>query len=87
MQGQAFVLVPEDWLHSIEGKLDQLLQDQSGRQEEPGPTMDAAEAAAYLRVDRNTLYRWARSNTVPHVRVGSKLYFYKRELDDWMKER
>ena len=80
------VVVPVDWLRRIEEKIDALSADQPVP-EEPGTTMDTKEAAAYLQVDPNTIYRWAREDKIPHVRVGKKLFFYKGELDSWMKER
>ena len=86
MQGKSFVLVPEDWLNEISGKLDRLLEAEPVGSE-PDQTMTAAEAAAYLQMDKNTVYRWARADKIPHVRVGSKLFFYKTELDDWMRRR
>ena len=84
MQEQSFVLVPRDWLNEISEKLDTIIE--RGRADpEPGPTMTAAEAAVYLQVDRNTLYRWTRQNKIPHLKVGRKIYYYKGELDSWMR--
>lgn len=67
-------------------RIENLLALASLEPREGHPTMDASEAAAYLRMDRNTVYRWAREGRIPHVKVGSRYYFYKTELDDWMRE-
>lgn len=80
------VVVPVAWLQEIEKKLDQLLETKRPDPEETGPTLTAAEAAVYMNIDRNTLYRWTRENRVPHIKVGNKLFFYKEELDAWMRE-
>ena len=80
------VVVPVAWLQEIEKKLDQLLETKRPDPEETGPTLTAAEAAVYMNIDRNTLYRWTRENRVPHRKVGGKLFFYKGEIDEWMKE-
>lgn len=85
-QAERLVLVPVSWLNDIERKLDQLLEAKQSDPEDPGPTMTATEAAVYLRMDRNTLYRWTREGKVPHIKVGNKLFFYKEELDAWMRE-
>lgn len=87
MQGQSFVLVPEDWLNEISEKLDRLLDMNASVPEASGATFTTEEAAVYLNVDRNTLYRWAREGTVPHRKAGSRLFFSKGELDEWTKER
>lgn len=81
-----FTLVPVSWLKDIEKKLDQLLEAKRPDPEETGPTLTAAEAAVYMNIDRNTLYRWTRENRVPHRKVGGKLFFYKGEIDAWMME-
>ena len=81
-----FTLVPVSWLKDIEKKLDQLLETKRPDPEETGPTLTAAEAAVYMNIDRNTLYRWTRENRVPHRKVGGKLFFYKGEIDAWMME-
>ena len=86
MQGQEYVMVPVDWLRRIEQKIDDLTVSRPVP-EDPGPTMTAEEAAAYLQVDRNTLYRWRREGKIPHIKVGNKIFFYRGELDAWMKER
>lgn len=75
--------VPAAWLQRIEEKLDALI----GEPQEFGQTLDVKEAAAFLQIDINTVYRWTRSGKLPHVKVGRRYYYYKSELDDWMRGR
>lgn len=79
------VKVSVEWMQRIEEKLDEALAMGKGP-EDFGQTMDVQEAAAYLQVDVNTIYRWARSGKLPHNKVGRRYFFYKTELKDWMRE-
>lgn len=49
------------------------------------PWMNSAEAADYLRVS----VRWLRQNLhqMPHSKVEGRLFFSRRELDRWLRER
>lgn len=92
MERTTMVMVPEAWIKAAISKLDRILENQEAMmaaesREPTGTTLTAEEAAAYLQVDRNTIYRWTRQNRIPHRKVGSKLLYYKGELDAWMKER
>ena len=47
----------------------------------------ADEAAAYLRVCRDTVYRLARAGQIPAVRVGGQWRFHKRDLYVWLRAK
>jgi hypothetical protein len=46
------------------------------------PWMNTAEAAEYMRVS----VRWLRQHLqqVPHSKVEGRLFFSRKELDDWL---
>ncbi|HBT77000.1 MAG TPA: transcriptional regulator [Planctomycetaceae bacterium] len=44
------------------------------------------EAAAYLGVKRNTVYRWITDKNMPAHRVGRLWKFKRAEIDEWVKE-
>lgn len=44
------------------------------------------EAAAYLGVGRDTIYRWIKNNNLPTYKVGRLWKFKTEELDNWVKE-
>jgi len=47
--------------------------------------MNISEAAEYLNVATNTLYKWTSQGKVPHRKVGSKkLSFCREELDQFL---
>jgi excisionase family DNA binding protein len=48
--------------------------------------MTAPEAAAYLRLNRTTLYRFAAEGKIPYLKVGSHYRFRKEALDAWMAQ-
>lgn len=54
---------------------------------EPEPTSDvltADEAAAFLGVDRNTVYEYAARGVIPHQRLGKRLLLGRRALVSWL---
>lgn len=46
--------------------------------------MDVARAASYLSCSKGRLYELSRRCEVPHFKLGSRLLFSSRELDDWL---
>jgi len=42
------------------------------------------EAAAFLRLGRNTVYEWAASGKLPSVRLGSRIRFLPSALRRWL---
>jgi excisionase family DNA binding protein len=49
--------------------------------------MDIRQAAAYLGISADSLYRYASENTVPAFRLGNRWRFKKSRLDAWMDEQ
>ena len=48
--------------------------------------MDIKQAAAYLQVSCDTLYKYAAKGTVPALRLGNRWRFKKSKLDQWMDQ-
>lgn len=46
--------------------------------------MTVVEAAAFLRVNRNTVYEYANRGAIPHQRVGKRLLFSRSALVRWL---
>jgi excisionase family DNA binding protein len=53
----------------------------SGRDPE---VMDADEVAAFLGVDRKTVYDYAGRGEIPHRRLGKRLLFSRRAIVSWL---
>jgi len=49
------------------------------------PFLTVEEAAALLRVKRNTLYTWAYRRQIPSQKVGKALRFRREDLEAWLK--
>ena len=61
------------------GRIESLLAGQ-----QPAP-MTLAEAATYLHVSKQTLYRMTSQSQIPHYKPnGKRLYFTKLDLDQWL---
>ena len=41
----------------------------------------AAKAASYAGISRRTVYHLVETGRIPHVRMGTRLYFRRSELD------
>ena len=55
---------------------------------EPQPKSDvltADEAAAFLGVDRNTVYDYANRGVIPHQRLGKRILFRRGALVSWLE--
>lgn len=46
--------------------------------------LSVAEAAAYLGVNRDTLYKWIERKRMPAKKVGRLWKFKKVEIDEWV---
>ena len=51
---------------------------------EPRPVMDISEAATYLRISNDTLYKYANAGSIPAFKFGNRWRFQKDALDKWM---
>lgn len=49
-----------------------------------GDVLTADEAAAFLGVDRNTVYDYAGRGVIPHQRLGKRLIFGRSALVTWL---
>ena len=56
-------------------------------QAEAREVMDIRQAAAYLGISADSLYRYASEGTVPAFRLGNRWRFKRSLLDAWMVEQ
>jgi excisionase family DNA binding protein len=49
--------------------------------------MDIRQAAEYLGISTDTLYRYASEGFVPAFKLGNRWRFQRSRLHDWMDER
>ena len=49
--------------------------------------MDIRQAASYLGISGDTLYRYASEGFVPAFKLGNRWRFRKTLLDSWMDEK
>jgi excisionase family DNA binding protein len=54
---------------------------------EPREVMDVRQAAFYLGIATDTLYKYAQEGAVPAFRLGNRWKFKKSLLDEWMAEQ
>lgn len=49
-----------------------------------GELMDVQELAAFLKIDRQTLYNWLRQGRLPGIKVGRVWRFERSAIEDWL---
>ena len=49
--------------------------------------MDLRELAAYLRLDRQTLYNWLHQRKLSGIKVGGVWRFNRQAIDRWLTEQ
>lgn len=54
---------------------------------QPREVMDIRQAADYLGVSADSLYRYAAEGVIPGFRLGNRWRFKKSRLDQWMDEQ
>lgn len=50
-------------------------------------TMTVKETAAYLGVHSDTIYTMVREGELPHLRIRSKILFFKEAIDTWITDQ
>lgn len=83
---QTLLIVDPEQLSSIVSKSireyfnnQQITQDYSD-------LMTIAEAAKFLNCSVPTIYTKTSKRTIPHHKQGKRVYFSRRELEQWVKE-
>lgn len=54
------------------------------REVEPREVMDIRQAAAYLGISSDTLYKYASEAFVPAFKLGNRWRFRRSRLEEWM---
>jgi len=49
--------------------------------------MTVSETAAYLRMNRMTIYRLAQEGKIPAFKVGGSLRFDRQGIDEWIAQQ
>jgi excisionase family DNA binding protein len=59
--------------------------EQKPQVEESDKLLSVEEAAAFLSIEKQTLYIWNSQKKVPSMKVGRKLFFSQKELTEFIK--
>lgn len=60
------------------------VNEQAGQ--EASDIFNVAEAAAFLKLQITTLYEKTATRGIPHFKKGNRLYFYRSDLEEWLRE-
>lgn len=82
---KAFVAAVQNLLRAAETTPTAPVLDATpGDEKQPSEVMTADEVAAFLGVDRNTVYDFAGRGVIPHQRLGKRLLFRRGTLVAWL---
>jgi excisionase family DNA binding protein len=86
MENLTFEKLPQavSALHEKVSRIEQLLLDRHAPQQEE-EMFTVAQAAAFLNLSVGTVYLKVSNREIPVNKKGNRLYFYKSELEDWVK--
>lgn len=48
---------------------------------------DAADVAEFLKVDKETVYRWVKARDLPHIKLGRLTRFVPESVRTWATEQ
>lgn len=75
---------------ALEATIRQIVSDEIGRGSDGSErnglaeVMTADDVAAFLAVDRKTVYDYANRGRIPHRRLGKRLLFSRSVLVEWL---
>lgn len=81
------VIVPQAFIDAIADRVVEKLMEQLPGHPEQLPdntTFTPQEAAEYLGVEKEFVYRRTRSGEIPSFKLGSRTLIHKKELDEWI---
>lgn len=84
MTNQLIILTPEQLTELISQSLKNALAEQSLPSSHTTKPLNIEEAAAYLGIPKATLYQMTSTREIPHKKLGKRLVFLARELDEWV---
>lgn len=66
----------------------ELLERKTKPQTEPQTELpiEIKELSSLIKKSEPTIYGYVHRNEIPHSKKGNRLYFFKSEIVDWLKE-
>lgn len=46
--------------------------------------LDIDDLARYTNISKQTLYKYTANHSIPHSKLGKKLFFEKKAIDAWI---
>ena len=53
---------------------------------ETDPVFNVKDAAAYLKLSKASIYNLVSTRNIPSYKRGRKIYFFRSQLTNWVKE-
>ena len=65
--------------------LERLTRIENLLQQAQPPPLTVEEAAAFLHLSRQTIYRLTSKSLIPHYKRGKRCYFSRSDLSEWVQ--
>lgn len=79
----AYLLSSEQFLSKVKDMIREEIQSSSSGK--PDEFLTLAEAAAFLKKSRSTIYRLTSTRSIPFFKRNNSVYFDKAELTAWLR--
>ena len=66
-------------------RMERMLENITPNQEAEDKPMDLDECSRFIGLAKPTIYTKVNKKEIPHHKISKKLYFYKEELTEWIK--
>jgi len=50
-------------------------------------TLSVEDVAAYLGLHKDTVYILVKEKRIPHMKIGSRIFFLEEALEKWLMEQ
>lgn len=64
-----------------------LIQEANFRKENHEEVLTLTRICDLLELKRQTIYSYVSKKLIPHHKKAGKLYFFKKEIDDWIESK
>lgn len=79
-------MTEEEFKNLLRETIEEALRNIDKRKSSEQNLLSVEEASVFLKLKITTLYEKAANKLIPHFKKGNRLYFYRNELEAWLRQ-
>ncbi len=79
-------MTEEELKNLLRETIEEVLENIGRRKPSEQNLLSVEEAAVFLKLKVTTLYEKTSNKLIPHFKKGNRLYFYRNELEAWLRQ-